>query len=74
MENIETRQFNSENREVKERITSKIDLRFFRHTEKESDKSKSDEEIELTETGRRQAVEKSEDKDISQAVVKDRFL
>lgn len=54
--------------ETKETITSKIDLRFFRHAEKESDKSKSDEEIELTETGRKQAVEKSEDKDISQSV------
>lgn len=60
--------FQPENKERKEQITSTIDLRFFRHAEKESDKSKSDEEIELTETGRKQAVEKSEDKDISQSV------
>lgn len=59
---------NFENREAMEVITSKIDLRFFRHAEKESDKSKSDEEIELTETGRKQAVEKSIDNDISQSV------
>ena len=65
---MELGQFNPENRETKEIITSRIDLRFFRHAEKESDKNKSDEEIELTETGRRQAVEKSEDKDISQSV------
>lgn len=56
------------NLETAERITSKIDLRFFRHAEKESDKSKSDEEIELTETGRNQAIEKSEDTDIYQSV------
>ena len=68
MENTETKQFNPENREAKEIITSKIELRFFRHAEKESDKNKSDEEIELTETGRRQAVEKSKGTDISQAV------
>ena len=57
-----------ENKERQEQVTSTIDLRFFRHAEKESDKSKSDEEIELTEVGRKQAVEKSEDKDISQSV------
>ena len=56
------------NLETAERITSKIDLRFFRHAEKESDKSKSDEEIELTETGRNQAIEKSEDTDMYQSV------
>src|SRR3989338_3137579 len=65
---MEMIQFNPENREAKEIITSKIDLRFFRHAEKESDKSKSDEEIELTETGRKQAIEKSGDSDISQSV------
>src|SRR3990167_9782283 len=68
MENTETKQFNPENREAKEIITSKIELRFFRHAEKESDKNKSDEEIELTVTGRRQAVEKSKGTDISQVV------
>jgi hypothetical protein len=65
---MEVERFYIENREGREKATSTIDLRFFRHAEKESDKSKSDEEIELTETGRKQAVEKSEDKDISQAV------
>lgn len=61
-------QFRPETKERREQITSVIDLRFFRHAEKELDKSKSDEEIGLTETGRKQAVEKSEDKDISQSV------
>ncbi len=60
--------FNQGNKENKERVTSKIELRFFRHAEKENDKSKSDQEIELTETGRKQAVEKSRDVYISQAV------
>ena len=57
-----------ETKESKEVITSTIDLRFFRHAEKESDKNKGDEEIELTETGRMQAIEKSEDDDLSQSV------
>ena len=65
---METERFNFETKESKEKTTSTIDLQFFRHAEKESDKSKSDEEIELTETGRKQAIEKSEGKDISQAV------
>ncbi len=65
---MSTEKFQPENKEGREQITSTIDLRFFRHAEKESDKNKSDKEIELTETGRKQAVEKSEDKDISQAV------
>jgi len=57
-----------ENKETKEVVTSKIDLRFFRHAEKESDKNKLDEEIELTETGRSQGIKKSEDQSISQSV------
>lgn len=65
---MESERFNTENREKKETITSKIDLRFFRHTDKESSKEKTDEEIELTERGRSQAVEKSMDDDISQSV------
>lgn len=56
------------NLEKKEVVISKIGLRFFRHAEKESVEGKQDEEIELTEVGRRQAVEKSEDSDISQSV------
>ncbi len=65
---MEKEQFNPENRENKEIITSKIDLRFFRHAEKESVKGKPDEEIELTDMGKKQAIEKSKDKDISQSV------
>lgn len=61
-------QFSPETKESREQITSTIDLRIFRHAEKESDKNKTDKEIELTETGRKQAVEESEDKDISQSV------
>lgn len=61
-------QFSPETKETREQITSTIDLRIFRHAEKESDKNKTDEEIELTETGRRQSVEKSEDNDITQSV------
>ncbi len=57
-----------ETKESNEVITSTINLRFFRHAEKESDKNKTDEEIELTETGRNQAIEKSEDDDLSQSV------
>lgn len=65
---METEKIGPENRENREVVTSKIDLRFFRHGEKESDKTKPDEEMRLTETGKRQAVEKSVDKDITQAV------
>jgi len=62
---MEREPFNFENKET---VTSRIDLRFFRHAEKESNKDTSNEEVELTETGRKHAVEKSEDKDISQAM------
>src|SRR3989338_3348594 len=65
---MEHGRFNLESQESKENITSKIELRFFRHGDKESNKEKPDEEIELTETGRKQAVEKSEDTDISQSI------
>lgn len=61
-------QFSPETKESRGQITSTIDLRIFRHAEKESDKNKTDKEIELTETGRKQAVEESEDKDISQSI------
>lgn len=57
-----------ENKESKETITSKIVLQFFRHAEKELVEGKTDEEIELTDTGRKQAIEKSEDNNISQSV------
>lgn len=65
---MEHEQFNPESIESKENVTSKIDLRFFRHADKESNKEKTDEEIELTEKGRKQAVEKSEDGNILQSV------
>lgn len=55
-------------KERPEQVTSMISLQFFRHAEKESDKSKTDEEIELTEAGRQHAVEQSRDEDISQSV------
>lgn len=65
---MESERLNLESREGKEKITSKINLRFFRHADKESNNEKTDEEIELTETGQKQAIEKSEDDDISQSV------
>lgn len=46
-------------REQKEKYTSKIELNFFRHGDKESDKTKSDDEIRLNESGRGQAVDRS---------------
>ncbi len=60
--------FDFENKEGKEEITSRIILHFFRHAEKETAKGKPDEEIELTEQGRVQSIEKSEDEDISQSL------
>lgn len=64
MKNIE----NIHNIEEKEDYTSKIELSFFRHGEKEDNKSKSDLDIELTEAGKKQAVEKSDTKDIDQSL------
>lgn len=68
---MEKRRFSVENRENKENITSEIDLRIFRHGEKEpSVAGKPDEEIQLTEKGREQAVKKSEfeNNDLSQSL------
>lgn len=48
-----------EKKEIQERHTSKIELSFFRHGEKEKDDTKPDHEIPLTEIGRKQAIEKS---------------
>jgi len=59
---------NISNFENQEKYTSKIELSFFRHGEKEDDDSKSDFDIELTKTGKEQAVEKSETKDIKQSL------
>ena len=54
--------------ESSEKYTSKIELSFFRHGEKENNKSKSDFDIELTPTGKKQAVDKSATKNIEQSV------
>ncbi len=58
----------SPNREVQEKYHSKIALSFFRHGEKENDPSKSDFDIALTPTGRKQAIDKSATMNIRQAV------
>ena len=65
---LKTERLNFEDKEKRENITSKINLRFFRHADKESSKEKPDEAIELNETGKRQAVGTSRDSDISQSV------
>lgn len=65
-------QFGNEIQEIQEQYTSKIELSFFRHGEKEKDDTKPDHEIPLTETGRMQATEKGETsgaKNINQAVI-----
>ncbi|MFA7662662.1 MAG: histidine phosphatase family protein [Patescibacteria group bacterium] len=54
--------------ETKEDYSSKIELSFFRHAEKENDKSKDDIEIRLTEAGKKQASEKSDTENIEQSV------
>ena len=60
--------FSPEIKERAERVTSRIELHFVRHGEKENDKTKPDEMIELTETGRGQARSKAHDDDITQSV------
>jgi broad specificity phosphatase PhoE len=64
MENFEQ----IKNFEEKEKYTSKIELSFFRHGEKEEDSSKQDVDIALTHAGKEQALEKSETKDIKQSM------
>lgn len=59
---------NIQNPEKQEKYTSKIELSFFRHGEKENDKLKPDDDIELTEFGKKQAILKSETKEIKQSV------
>ena len=49
--------------ENEQRIKTKIILEFMRHGEKENDKTKSDEEVRLTEKGRMMAGEKGEELD-----------
>jgi hypothetical protein len=58
------------NQEQKEKFSSKIELNFFRHNDKEknADKSKTDEEVLLTDGGRMDAISHAEDTDISQSV------
>ena len=48
--------------------TSKIELIFMRHEEKENDKMKSDEEVRLTPAGRMHAKEKAVQDDIGQSM------
>lgn len=57
--------------ESKEQIkdyTSKIELIFMRHDEKENDKTKSDEEVRLTAVGKMHAKNKAEQDDIGQSM------
>jgi bisphosphoglycerate-dependent phosphoglycerate mutase len=58
----------SHNPEMHEQVSSKIDLFFMRHGDKEKDPAKTDYDILLTEKGRGQAQEKSELENIDQAV------
>ncbi len=51
-----------------EAYSSKIDIRFFRHDQKETDKTKSDLEIELTPDGRKHAKSLAEDTNLAQSV------
>src|SRR3989344_9313950 len=62
MENQENFHLGSES-ESGEKIKTKIILEFMRHGEKENDKTKSDEEVRLTEKGRMMAGEKGEELD-----------
>jgi len=57
-----------ENMEQEKKYTSRIKLSFFRHGEKENDKSKPDYQIRLTESGRKDSVEKSDTLNIKQSV------
>lgn len=60
--------FSPEKEVSKEDYSSRIILHFFRHGEKEADPEKTDEKIELTPRGKKQAAAKSESGDISQSV------
>ena len=59
---------NFENTEQIKDYTSKIKLFFMRHDEKENDKTKSDEEVRLTPTGKMRAKEKAVYDDINQSM------
>ena len=62
------KQKNFENNEQIKDYTSKIELIFMRHDEKENNTTKSDEEVRLTPAGRMHAKEKSEQDDIGQSM------
>src|SRR3989344_5189653 len=55
--------------EQQEGVRSKIELHFFRHSIKETDKTKPDADIQLTEEGRMLAKSKAESGDLSQSLV-----
>ncbi|MEK7630067.1 MAG: histidine phosphatase family protein [Patescibacteria group bacterium] len=57
-----------EKEKSKEEYSSRVLLHFFRHGEKEVNSGKPDEKIGLTHLGKKQAVEKSESKDLDQSV------
>ena len=60
-----------ENKKNEERVkdyTSKIELVFIRHDEKENDKTKSNEEVRLTPAGKMRAKEKAEEDNIDQSM------
>jgi broad specificity phosphatase PhoE len=59
---------NFENAEQIKDYTSKIELIFRRHDEKEKDDTKSDEEVRLTSDGKMHAKNKAEQDDISQSM------
>ena len=62
-------QINFENKEKVKDYTSKIELVFMRHDEKESDETKSDEEVRLIPQGKMHAKEKAEQNNINQSMV-----
>ena len=62
------KQPNFENKEQIKDYTSKIELIFMRHDEKENDKTKSDEEVRLTPQGKIHAKDKAEQDDIGQSM------
>ena len=57
-----------ENIEQPEQHNSKIELSFFRHSEKEADASKSEFDLDLTPAGEKQALEKSDVGNFEQAL------
>lgn len=61
-------QKNFENKEQIKDYTSKIELIFMRHDEKENDKTKSDEEVNLTSEGKMHAKDKAWQDNISQSM------